>query len=272
MKSQWTRVSKKNRCPICNHDSWCLMADKVVLCMRESSSTQKVLKTGETGYLHRLEGNHPIPPHKATTRPERKIDWDELLESWPHKHGELAEQLGLPASAFMAMGTRWATPHRAWAFPMTDGCCKTVGIRLRSPSGQKWSVTGSHTGVFLPMQMWGHGYRGVDYLWIVEGATDTAAAVSLGLTVIGRPSCSGGLEYIRMLVNRIRLFLWRIVIVADRDGPGLEGAEVLQRHLPVMSTILMLPAKDMREFVRSGGTVEILQEELRTAIWKGVER
>ncbi len=27
MKGGWLRVSKKRRCPICDHDHWCLVAD-----------------------------------------------------------------------------------------------------------------------------------------------------------------------------------------------------------------------------------------------------
>lgn len=56
------------------------------------------------------------------------------------------------------------------------------------------------------------------------------------------------------------------VILADNDKPGIDGAERLE--LPCISTILLTPAKDIREFTALGGTRAQLESSLRGVIWK----
>jgi len=85
---------------------------------------------------------------------------------------------------------------------------------------------------------------------VVEGPTDLCAALSLGYYAIGRPSCSGGVPHIVDHVKRSRVK--EVVIVADNDDPGIRGAKDLQRWLTVPSCLMVLPCKDLREFVKFG--------------------
>jgi hypothetical protein len=58
---------------------------------------------------------------------------------------------------------------------MNDGKRSVIGIRLRNDLGRKWAVTGSRQGLFLP------GPHPGQTVLIVEGPTDAAAAVDLGV-------------------------------------------------------------------------------------------
>ena len=81
---------------------------------------------------------------------------------------------------------------------MRDGAGRVVGIRLRGHGGEKWAVRGSADGLFYdPAMTW------TGDIAVCEGPTDTAAALTLGLSAVGRPSCASGAEALRALVRRL---------------------------------------------------------------------
>ena len=113
-------------------------------------------------------------------------------------------------------------------------------------------------------------------IWICEGATGCAAGLSLGLGVIGRPSCSGGT--LELLVALPRLKARHCVIIADSDNdrefggkiinPGLDGAQRLADVIGIPCCMVILPCKDIREFVRIGGTAQDLEDIVKSSVWK----
>jgi len=143
---------------------------------------------------------------------------------------------------------------------MKDGYGNMTGIRLRSDSGFKWSVEGSHQGIFLPSTP--SQKTGV----ICEGPTDTAAALSLGLWAVGRASCSAGLSDVPKVFKRLRIR--RAIIISDNDTPGLNGAAMLGRQLGIPYCTLVLPTKDLRKFVLAGGTAQMLDNLLNDIVWE----
>ncbi len=264
-RQEWTRVSRSNRCPICESDSWCTYTDSIVLCMRSASNRPKTLRSGEQGWLHQRDGAQPIRPVPGRQRPEPTINCGKLLETWSnadtaHATSRLSELLGVSLDSLMLLRCVWAPPHGAWAFPMRDGYGELTGIRLRSMEGKKWAVRGSHQGIFLPWSDSGHT------AWVMEGPTDTAAALTLGLYAVGRPSCSGGMHDIQVAFKRLGVN--RAVIVADNDDPGMRGAAMLAEQLTVPTATLLLPVKDMREFLNCGGTKSLLDSMLNNVVWK----
>src|SRR6185295_4140079 len=111
-------------------------------------------------------------------------DFAGLMAGWPtHGLSTFAATLGVKSEALEALGCAWAEPYRAWAFPMRNGDRNVIGIRLRNDAGHKWAVKGSKQGLFSP------SYPASQTGFICEGPTDTAAALSIGLWAIGRPSC-----------------------------------------------------------------------------------
>jgi DNA primase len=101
---------------------------------------------------------------------------------------------------------------------------------------------------------------------VVEGATDTAAGLSLGYYAVGRPAASGGVSELKHLfrLKGVR----RAVIVSDNDEVGFNGAKMVQDHLSVPSCLITLPCKDLREFVMYSGDRRLLQHYIDSSIWK----
>lgn len=264
-RTPWVRVTKQHPCPICRKDSWCLIhpSGEVVLCMRVLSPKSKLLKSGETGYLHQpTEWSPSIKPKPEPPPPV--INCRKMIQEWVKQTFEgqvksLAQSLGVTATSLHKLGVCWATPHAAWAFPMRDGYENMVGIRLRKWDGSKFAVKGSHQGCFIPTT------EAASMALVAEGPTDAAAGLDLGYYVVGRPSCSGGMNDIAHLFKRKRVT--RAAIVSDNDGPGLRGAEMLARNLPIATTLLVLPCKDLREFVKMGGTKPVLDNLIGQSVW-----
>jgi len=259
----WKRVSTKFPCPICKHDSWCMVNGVAVMCMRVASEQTKAFRDGSVAYIHRLTEPLPDLP-KVDRKPEPVINCAKLLDAWvrnmPFGLVRLATKLGVSQNALARLNCCFAREHHAWAFPMRDGYGELVGIRLRHESGKKWAVPGSHAGIFLPCG------DAQELALICEGPTDTAAALSMGFFAVGRPSCSGGGGHIRTALKR--LCVRRAVIVADKDDPGMRGAMMLAEQLPVSNCIVLLPTKDVREFANRGGDRTTFESILSALVWR----
>jgi len=206
-----------------------------------------------------------VPIKKAIE--DRPIDalgiWRRWFDATEFKTVDaLGVALKVDTDALRSIGCAWAWAYDAWAFPMKDATGKVIGIRLRNTEGSKWAVKGSHQGLFIPAEYL-FDFDGT--LYIVEGPTDLAAALTLGLYAIGRPACLGQeemiLQYIR--AKRVR----RVVIVTDNDDPGLRGATKLQSIVPVLSCIYVPPTKDIREFLSLGGKRPIIEACIKDTVW-----
>ncbi len=258
--SVMARVNREHKCPICNHDTWCLMGRSIVICMRVQSPKVKNFKGGEVGWIHEY-GEQPVKlpptPKKSPVVNVRKV-MTEWKRAYPHNRLQfLAHDLGVSIQSLEDLECQYAGDyHNAWGFVMKDGYSNYIGIRIRNLLGQKWAVTGSQAGIFIP------NVRPARRMFVAEGPTDTAAGLTLGLYTIGRPSCSGGATHIVDHVRRSKVA--EVVIVSDNDEPGIRGAEDLQRWLPVPSCILLLPCKDLREFIKFGdkSTIDSMIEQV----------
>lgn len=259
----WIRVSKLTPCYVCHKEDWCGFTEEgVSCCMRVQSS--KPAKNG--GWIHNLKGGELpkyIPPPKLIPKPTVEIA--PVYEFWKRQSTPkslilFAEKLGLDPMSLYSLGCVWSYPNNAWAFPMRDFNDQIIGIRLRNEIGQKWAVTGSRNGLFIPRNI-----NSKDTLFICEGPTDTAAALCLGFSAIGRPSCLGLESMVNdfIKVNSIK----RVVILSDNDDAGITGSNKLQSTLMVSSCLMTLPCKDVREFYSNGGTKLLLESILKNLIW-----
>lgn len=251
----WRRVTRAEPCPICEHDSWCTVApDKsAVRCKR--IATEKSIP-GEDGaaWLHVLAHRDTQPPprrHRVRVAPEPK-DLRPLAEQWQRalsaeRLAWLAGILALDSAALTAIGCGWN--GSSYSFPMHDANDRVVGIRLRCPrTGRKFAYTGSKEGVFRAPRT----VNGV--LLLPEGASDTAAAFQLGFDAVGRPSCTGGTRIVAQLVRGRD-----VVVLLDRDEPGIRGGESLACAITPYVTSLRVvvppePHKDLRDWLRAGAT------------------
>jgi hypothetical protein len=179
----------------------------------------------------------------------------------------LAGLLNVSSGSLERLRVGWCPSQQMTTWPMLNADGIIIGIRLRcSETGQKKSVTGSRGGLFydpIAMASIEHGSR----VWITEGATDTAALLSVGLDAVGIPSAKSGGELLLALGHRIRPSEW--IIVADGDGPGLESARLLRSELVIVAgaRIIVPPSgiKDAREWINRGASRDDLIAEAGAA-------
>ena len=268
--SQWLRVSKQQRCLICDHSDWCTYTNDggkdgkaaLACCMRLESG--KPAKNG--GWIHKLGDNTKLRPLPLPVKAEKPVTinapaiMDALdRETMPEMLQQLAGSLGVSVPSLESIGCAWSSGHKAFAFPMKDAEGATIGIRLRDPiSGHKWAIKGSRAGLF-----YAEGESKTAY--VAEGPTDTAAGLTMGMATIGRPSCHGSEDMINAVVRRKGAR--RVVIMSDNDGPGYRGAIRLIETLSVPCVIWMPPCKDLRQFLQQGGTAADIDCMTKGLVW-----
>lgn len=222
------------------------------------------------GWFYKFDADKPKRPIPFEPLPAApKIDAAKIMDEWRKENPadaipNLAAQLGVNENSLIHLGAVWSWEHSAFAFPMFDESRNPIGIRLRDERGNKWAVTGSRQGLFIPLIP--ASFR----LFICEGPTDTAAALSLNLYAIGRPSCNGCIPMIQdfVRINAIR----EIILVSDADGPGFRGASQLSASLAVRNCFFTPPSKDLREFVQSGGSELIIKSCLSSIVWNKFQK
>ncbi|MFZ1933323.1 MAG: toprim domain-containing protein [Thermoguttaceae bacterium] len=279
MKSNsiWQRVSKRRPCPVCDKPDWCMYvgpedSPTAAICAR----TESAKRCGEGGWLHVLRNDGPTwaPWRRSIQVAVRKMnaatatDFTDLTTAaWaaapPMAVERLAGSLGVSVSSLNRLDIGWLGNRRAWCFPMRDADGKVLGVRLRYPNNRKLSVKGGKEGLFIPVGIDTHGL-----LLIAEGPTDTAALLDLGFSVVGRPSCTGGVKLLVELVRTLKPS--GVVIVADTDAPGQRGAETLAAVLVAYAASVRIIApplgvKDAREWRRSGATAADVRQAIDAA-------
>jgi len=254
------RVRGDHPCPICGKPDWCLVApDKsAAICARVAEGSVK--RCGDAGWLHILHEDVDRPRAFSTRIAAKTDDASDFGPLARHYQAQLtagrlntvAISLGVSAQSLKRLRIGW--DGEAYTFPMSDSENRIIGVRRRSPSGYKLSVTGSVNGLFVPT-----GLDSGKRLLICEGATDTAAALDLGFDAVGRPNCSSRVE----MTARAARGRTEIVIVGDDDPPGRRGAEkladALALHYPSVKVVYPPEnIKDLRDWLRAGLSRETL--------------
>jgi len=159
----------------------------------------------------------------------------------------LAQQLGLRSEVLASLhikreGALWIIPERN-----ADG--ETIGFATRSDKGKKGFKSGGKRGLTMVWPL--DAYAGAspdDPILVVEGMSDAATAIALGFKVIGRPSATGGLNFLPSLLRERH-----VVIISENDSAGQNGALKMADGLIECASsvrIVHLPenAKDLREW------------------------
>jgi len=244
----FVRVSEEMPCPICGHDTWCLIAKdgKKVICPRVESQRSR----GELGYEHPYDGK-PIPK-RLVEESYKQIDPQtigELARLWymrgAGRRNRLAHELGVTPTAMDRLFVGWS--GSAYTFPMVNGA-SVCGIRMRGENGKKWSFKGGSAGLFVPA---GVGFESM--LFLVEGPTDTAALNDWGLHVVGRPNATAcrdlAIKYAKACGAT------NVIVVADNDkaGDGERGAMKLRDEMPLPCKVVKpVRHKDARACYNKG--------------------
>lgn len=148
-----------------------------------------------------------------------------------------------------------------WTFPERDASGRVKGISTRHRTdGTKRAISGSKRGLTYADD-W-HDSQGPVYL--VEGGSDTAACMTMGLSAMGRPSNLGGVDDLAELLRPHEDR--EIVVLGERDfkadtnrWPGRDGAISIAKQLAEQlnrSIGWALPPegfKDVREYLNAPG-------------------
>lgn len=281
----YIRVNPRLKCPICGKPDYCLVHKDgaTALCPRTPSPRQ----WGECGFYHVVDENvkvargpviekRPAPP--VLINPAGMIDKYERNLTMEQLN-DLSQSIGVTASSLGGLQVGWSHQHNAYTFPMQDRPGNVVGIRVRNTNGDKWAVSGSRNALFIP-SLTPQQFSDIDEWHIVEGPTDTAATLDLGLWAIGRPSCSAGVDMLCSLMHGKTVW---IVSNYDSDKsrmdgstfrPGQDGAAILadQMERVAKRVSVIYPrrgAKDVREWIAKGGTrEEVEMVKANAAIWE----
>ena len=144
----------------------------------------------------------------------------------PELRLELAEALNISESTLASLPLLgWHAADEAWTFPELDGDGIIIGINRRFRDGTKRMVPGSSRGLTLP-ESWDRDGP----ILLVEGASDTLTLHAMGLSSIGRPNNTGGVEHLARLLGSVPPDRPIVVVgefdpKADGSWPGLDGAK-----------------------------------------------
>lgn len=259
--TQFERVSKQRKCPVCGTADWCLVAaDKsAAICPRTEKGSAKYIDG--SGYLHILDEDKQATHDRGkyckavqsyrSELPLHNAVMSDLMKKMMLKKGDsqlslMSDRLEISEEAFLSLWVGFSSMRKGACFPMFRRGYQLVGIRVRQFTGNKFSFKGSKEGLFIP--------KGFDSdkrpVVVCEGPTDAAACIDFDFRVVGRPSCLGGQKLlVELLENE------HVCILADSDGPGQTGARKLAEGLTKQSKSVCIatpPAKDMREWKIQG--------------------
>jgi hypothetical protein len=273
--TQWIRCSKRQPCPICQKPDGCSIAAdaSIVCCARVPSDTLKGAPfTG--GWIHALtdKPKRIVIPKKERPKPSAEI---RVLAIRYEENAQdvdwLANQLGVTRHSLERLQIGWS--GEAFSFPMRNQYDFVTGITLRAKNGRKWSVAGSHAGLYWPNYI---DIKSHEPLLMPEGPTDCAACLDLGFEAIGRFSNQACVD---IIIGLLRQYKRRVVLIADNDEekirpdgstwyPGMDGARRVARQIKSythwVKVVKPPKTKDVREWKSKGLTPRMLMEWIDT--------
>lgn len=203
----WNRVSSQNPCPICGKSDNCTVSEDggVVWCGRIEDGSVRQNAGGQ--FLHfQNDQSAAIRPmerssYSGRSNVARRTDlpmisrhWFEANYSVP-KREELASILGVSVASLFALHVGWN--GNVWTWPERDGAGNIIGVTQRYPDGSKRQLPGGQRGLIYSEQWSGDSGP----LFLTEGGSDTAAALTIGVNAVGRPSNTGGIQHLIQLLR-----------------------------------------------------------------------
>lgn len=279
-KSNWLRVSRQNPCPICGKPDNCEISidGTVAWCGRVSEGSLRQNAGGQ--FLHRLVERRLAHFSHRRVRQQSSSDLTELARRLADVGGtariELATRLGVSVKALAELGVGWHIEKQCWTFPERNANGTIIGISARYQDDQKRRHPGSRAGLTY-VDGWDSGNGPI---LLVEGASDTAALLTIALNAVGRPSNAGGIELLLDLL--VDLPSDRdIIVIGERDQkpnghwPGKAGAIRTAQRLadglnrPIAWSLPPDGAKDSRAWLQS--TPEMPVDRLAALFVSGLE-
>jgi hypothetical protein len=200
-------------------------------------SARRTFKEQKQKGRYRDPGQHgPVRPMRVEITPNvRKQPQPNGCYLPPNFHGPLRPQ-------------KRSSPKLNW--PWRDGSGRIIGFGRRYEDGSKITAPGSRLGLIY-CDAW---LQRPGPIFMPEGLSDTAVLWSLGLCAVGRPNNRAGVEHLTELLKQAVKEGRRLVVVADGDRPGWDGAnyvaQQLANNLRVAVEVALPPEgdKDVRQW------------------------
>lgn len=281
----FVRRKQGEPCPICGHHSWCTVRDDgtAVRCMRIESGQESPGSDGSLGWMHSMQEPVAVvhrddPPRKtAMSSPEVT---ERAKEAFQHDRARYArqavsEELGVSVQSLedLRVGYGCDQDGRDWtSWPSRDGSGAIIGITRRYGDGSKKTMYRTRAGIFMPP------WTQKGLVLVLEGGSDVAAALTAGISAIGRPSNTGGSVWISEALCGAKA-----VVVGENDQrpedrgkirtcpadcegcghcwPGRFGARVVADRLGAPWVMVPDGTKDFRDAYSQGRIwVELIRE------------
>lgn len=250
---KWHDVTKHHPCPICGKPDWCGYSGDVFRCMRvhDDISGFRIVKQD-------VEGGTTFTTCDVTKNNGKQTgtDWNAMQMQFSAalsdvKLQSLADELNVTAESLKKIGVGWYEAENCYTFPERDHAMNIIGIVRRYEDGSKKSFKGSKRGLTIPL-----GLDDMDgEIPIVEGPTDVAAFLTMGIPAIGRPSNSSASYLAKILNGKSFVIVGENDQKSDGKWPGRDGAITVANKLSQesgKSVKWVLPpvgVKDIRSFL-----------------------
>lgn len=164
---------------------------------------------------------------------------------------ELADELCVTPKSLKLVGYGWCDDEKCFTSPEFDSTGNIIGIVRRFQNGDKRSMPGGNRGLTIPF-----GLDDMpDPVFVVEGASDVAASLTLGITSIGRSTCNTSMHLAGVLKGRDFFIVGENDERPDGSWPGKTGAQSVAQKLaqelnrPVRRTMPPDEFKDIRDYL-----------------------
>lgn len=242
MKTEHTRFTAQNRCPVCRSGTKGCSAtsDGLHWCRGEpmEPTLWKRVKNGDPfNSYRRVDDARHLSNGVSSRSVNSTRDWQAEARRLANAltgelKAELARHLGLPDQALDALPLiGWS--GSAWTFPECDASGRIIGISTRDRASSKKMIKGGHRGLTIPV-----GWREKPGpVHSVEGVSDVLALTHAGLTVVGRPSNTGGVDLFAALLPNTPDDERPVCVLGENDQkengdwPGRDGAEKVASEL-----------------------------------------
>ena len=308
MSREFKQVTAEHPCPACGKPDWCAWTrDGMLKCERVYVTPvgMRLVSRKDGGGVFAFCPSEVLRPRRpkggtqvsdvgtvqASERAVTPVDIEAANRAFQQRVTDvqvqsLAAELGVAASALRDIGIGWATrtnlrslgaggkgwegtPDGAYTFPEVDGSGTVVGFSFRTADhkhGAPSKSCGTRRGIVLPRSVQESTEREV---LVVEGASDVAACLSMGLMAVGRPSNAAGADELAgLLAHRSILVIGENDRKDDGLWPGREGAQkvahALTKRLKRQITWALPPegCKDARAYLATALQDSNVQKDL----------
>ncbi len=172
---------------------------------------------------------------------------------------------GICPDAWAKLG---AVPDKGgWVIPERDADGVVIGHSIRLADGKKSFRWGEKRGLTLAWPLANYaGSSPSNPIFIVEGATDVAAGLSLGVDIVGRFSATGGGDMLATLLrDRHVCFIGENDGGAGRDGPARLTTKLSGAVASIRTIFPPEGIKDLRQWKLAGATKETIMSAAANA-------